>query len=98
MHPNPELKTGLDFIPETENVLDPATGAGYFFAHYMIDAISKVKQFDRTGKLVREITFPGAGTASGFAGKKDDKDIYYSFTNYITPTTIYRLNPETEHQ
>ncbi len=91
----PGAENWVDFIPETDNVLDPATGAGYFFAHYMIDAISKVKQFDRTGKLVREITLPGLGTASGFSGKKNDKEIYYSFTNYISPETIYRLNPQT---
>lgn len=91
----PGVENWTDFIPETDNVLDLATGAGYFFAHYMIDAISKVKQFDRTGKLVREIKLPGEGTAAGFSGKKADKDIYFSFTNYITPTTIYKLNPET---
>lgn len=91
----PGIENWNDFIPETNNVLEPATGAGYFFAHYMIDAISNVKQFDRKGKLVREITLPGAGTASGFEGKKNDNDIYFSFTNYITPSTIYRLNPGT---
>jgi prolyl oligopeptidase len=83
-----------DLIPETENVLEPAAGAGYLFAHYMIDAISKVKQFDRHGDLIREITLPGLGTASGFGAKRDDKEVYYSFTNYITPATIYKLDPE----
>ncbi len=92
---NPGIENWVDFIPETDNVLDPATGAGYFFAHYMIDAISKVRQLDRTGKLIREIMLPGSGTASGFSGKKDDKEIYFSFTNYITPETIYSFNPET---
>ena len=85
----------IDFIPETENVLDPATGAGYFFAHYMIDAISRVKQYDMEGNLVREIKLPGIGTASGFFAKKEDKDVYFTFTNYITPPTIYRLDPKT---
>ena len=92
---DPGVENWKDFIPETENVLDPATGAGYFFAHYMIDAISKVRQFDKTGKMVREIDLPGVGTASGFGGKKEDTDIYYSFTNYITPATIYKLDPVT---
>lgn len=85
----------VDFIPETENVLDPATGAGYFFAHYMIDAISRVKQYDMKGNLVREIKLPGVGTASGFGAKKKDKDVYFTFTNYITPPAIYKLDPKT---
>lgn len=91
----PGIENWTDFIPETENVLDPATGSGYFFAHYMIDAISKVKQYDKNGALVREITLPGVGTASGFGAKKDDKEVYFSFTNYITPSTIYKLDPGT---
>ncbi len=85
----------VDFIPETENVLDPATGAGFFFAHYMIDAISRVKQYDMNGNLVREIKLPGVGTASGFGAKKKDKDVYFTFTNYITPPAIYKLDPKT---
>jgi len=91
----PGIENWTDFIPETENVLDPATGSGYFFAHYMVDAISKVKQFDKNGILVREIALPGVGTASGFGAKKDDKEVYFSFTNYITPVTIYKLDLET---
>ena len=89
----PGSENWVDLIPETENVLDPAAGSGYIFAHYMIDAISKVKQFDRSGKLVREVALPGVGSAAGFAAKRIDKEVYYSFTNYITPTTIYKLDP-----
>ena len=92
---NPGVENWRDFIPETGNVLDPAAGSGFFFAHYMIDAISKVKQYDITGALVREITLPGVGTASGFAAKKEDKEVYFSFTNYIIPATIYKLDPKT---
>jgi prolyl oligopeptidase len=92
---NPGVENWKDFIPETENVLEPATGSGYFFAHYMKDAISNVKQYDKEGKLVREIALPGIGSASGFGGKKEDKEIYYSFTNYTTPSTIYKMDPQT---
>ena len=91
----PGIENWTDFIPETENVLDPAAGSGYFYTHYMIDAISKVKQYDKNGALVREIALPGVGTASGFSGKKADKEVYFYFTNYITPSTIYKLDPET---
>jgi prolyl oligopeptidase len=91
----PGVENWIDLIPETENVLEPAAGSGYLFAHYMIDAISKVKQYDRNGTLIREITLPGIGTASGFAAKRKDKDVYFSFTNYIIPVTIYKLDPKT---
>lgn len=92
---NPTQENWEDVIPETENVLSPSKGSGYIFAKYMIDAVSQVKQYDYSGKLVREIELPGVGTASGFNGKKDDEILYYSFTNYITPGSIYSLVPST---
>ena len=84
-----------DVIPETENVLTTSTGGGYIFAKYMKDAVSYVKQYDFNGKLVREISLPGIGTVSGFGGKEEQKDQYFSFTNYITPGTIYKFNADT---
>ena len=91
---NPGIENWVDFIPETENVLSPSTGAGYFFAEYMKDAVSQIKQYDYTGKLVREVELPGIGSVGGFSGKKEAKDLYYSFTNYITPNTIYKFDPK----
>ncbi|HAT80471.1 MAG TPA: S9 family peptidase [Flavobacterium sp.] len=90
---NPKPENWKDFIPETENVLSPSTGGGYFFANYMKDAVSFIKQFDYSGKLVREIQLPGVGTAAGFGGKKEEKTLYYSFTNYITPSSIFAFEP-----
>ena len=90
----PQPENWQDFIPETNNVIDVSTGGGYIFASYMLDAISNVKQLDKSGKLVREITLPGVGTASGFSGKKDQQTLYYSFTNYKTPSTIFSLDVE----
>lgn len=89
---NPKPENWVDFIAETENVLNPSTAGGFFFANYMKDAVSQVKQFDYNGKLVREITLPGLGTATGFGDKKEAKTIYYSFTNYTTPGTIYSFD------
>jgi prolyl oligopeptidase len=88
----PKPENWKNFIAETENVLSPSTGGGYFFANYMKDAVSVVKQYDYAGKLVREIKLPALGTAGGFSGEKADKVVYYSFTNYTTPGTIYSLD------
>lgn len=91
---NPKPENWKDFIAETENVLSPSTGGGYFFANYMKDAVSVVKQYDYSGKLVREIKLPGVGTAGGFGGKKKEKTLYYSFTNYITPGSTFSFEPQ----
>ncbi len=92
---NPGVGNWKDFIPETENVLSPNTGGDYFFAEYMVDAISKVLQYDYDGKLIREVKLPGVGSASGFGGKRENKEFYFSFTNYKTPGSTFKYNVET---
>jgi prolyl oligopeptidase len=93
-YPNLSPKNWTDVIPETEFVLSPSTGGGYIFAEYMIDAISQVKQYDMQGNLVRDVELPGIGTVSGFGAEKDEKELYFSFTNYVTPGSIYKYNIE----
>ena len=90
---NPSSENWKDLIAETENVVSFSTGSEFIFATYMIDAVSKVLQYDYDGKFVREIELPGIGSAGGFGGKHEDKELYFSFTNYSTPGTIYKLNP-----
>lgn len=87
---NPSPEHWKDFIPETENVLSPSTAGGYFFANYMVDAVSKILQYDYDGNMIREVKLPGVGSAGGFGAKKEDKELYYSFTNYVTPGSIYK--------
>jgi prolyl oligopeptidase len=84
-----------DVIPEADWVLSVVSGGGYFFAEYMKDSYSQVLQYDTKGKLVREVKLPGIGSSSGFSGKKKDDKLYYSFTNYTQPSTIYEFDPAT---
>jgi prolyl oligopeptidase len=90
---NPTADNWKDCIAETDQVLSPSTGAGFIFANYMKDAVSLVKQFDYNGQLVREIELPGLGTATGFSGKNEDTSLYFSFTNYVTPSSTYQFSP-----
>lgn len=92
---NPLQENWVDIIPETNNVLSPTTAGGFIFANYMVDAVSQIKQYDYNGKLIREIELPGVGTAGGFSDKKEAATIYYSFSNYINPGTIYSFEPST---
>ena len=92
---NPTPENWTDLIPETQNVLSVGTGGGYFFAEYMVDAISKVYQYNNQGKMLRQIALPGLGSASGFGGKKKETELYFSFTNYNNPESIYKLDIKT---
>ncbi len=93
---DPAPENWVDFIPETENVLTPSTGGGYFFANYMEDAVSKVVQYDYDGKFITAIELPGIGTAGGFSGKKEADTLYYSFSNYHTPNSIFAYEPKVQ--
>jgi prolyl oligopeptidase len=94
-YPNVSPENWTDLIAETENVLSINTGGNYLFAEYMIDALSKAYQYDYNGKLVREVALPGLGSVGGLGGKKDATILYYSFTNYNTPSSRYSYNVET---
>ena len=87
---NPSPENWKDLIPETENVLSANTGGGKIFASYLKDATSLVMQYDMNGNLERTVTLPGVGTAIGFSAKKAEKELYYTFTSYIYPPTIFR--------
>src|SRR5690606_14605438 len=83
-----------DLIPETDNVLNIGTGGGKLFANYLKDATSLVQQYDLEGTLERNIELPGLGTASGFSAKKSEKELYYTFTSYVYPPTIFKYEIE----
>ena len=91
----PQIENWIDFIPETENVLNVSKGGGYFFAKYFADANSKILQYKYDGELVREVEFSGKGNVSGFGGKEYQKEIFYNFSNYITPRSSFKYNVET---
>ena len=88
----PQPEHWQEVIPETENVLSVSLAGNYIFATYMVDALSQVKQYDYNGKLIRQITLPALGTASGFYAKKGETHTYYTFTNYAYPPQIYKLD------
>lgn len=87
---NPTPGNWKDLIPQTDFPLTVSTGGRKLFAQYLKDAVSEVHQYSLDGKKERTITLPGLGTAGGFSAKRDEKEVYYSFTNYVYPPTIFR--------
>jgi len=63
---------------------------------YLKDARTEVRVHDLTGKFLRNVDLPGIGTAAGLGGKRRDKETFYSFTSFTSPTTIYRYDPQAE--
>ena len=76
-------------IPESQFPLTVSSCGGKLFAQYVENAVSKVYQYGLDGKREREIVLPGLGTAAGFSGKENERDLYYSYTSYVYPPTIF---------
>lgn len=89
---NPAPSMWKDLIPETDNVLSVGTGGGKIFASYLKDATSYIEQYAMDGTKERAIELPGIGTASGFGAKEGDKELYFSFTSYTYPPTIFKYD------
>jgi len=92
----PAKETWQTVIPEKSEVLSGAAMAGgYLFCDYLKDANSKIFQHKLDGALVREIELPALGSAGGFGGKRDEKVLFYTFTSFTYPPTIYKFDPAT---
>lgn len=90
---HPERSNWKELIPQSDSTL---TGVGMvgdnFFANYLRDAKTEIKVHDLQGKFVKNVDLPGIGTAGGFGGKRTDKETFYSFAGFTTPTRIYRYD------
>jgi prolyl oligopeptidase len=83
-----------DVIPEsTEKLEGISQAAGCLLATYLHDASSQVKVYSERGEYRHNVALPAIGTAGGFGGRRDDKVLYYAFTSFTYPTTIYRYDP-----
>ena len=82
-------------IEEGKFPLSVSTCGNKLFAQYLENAVSKVYQYDLSGKREKEIVLPGLGTAGGFSGKVEETELYYTFTSYVYPPTIFRYDIKT---
>jgi prolyl oligopeptidase len=90
---NPAKENWKIVIPEQKEALQGvSTGGGFLFASYLKDASTKIYQYTMDGKLIREVSLPGIGTASGIGGEMKDKDCFYSFSSYNYPASIFRFD------
>ncbi len=83
-----------DFVPEKPEKLDNAsTAGGKLFTEYLKDVTTRVQVYDlASGKTENEIRLPAVGTAGGFGGEKDSKFVFYTFTSFTFPPTVYRYD------
>jgi prolyl oligopeptidase len=90
---NPTRAQWKVLVPEAKERLQGTSFIDHkFVLNYLKDAYTQVKIYDTAGKFLSAIELPGIGTADGFNGKAIDKETFYAFTGFTTPTTIYRYD------
>lgn len=90
---SPAPENWKDIVKETSEPIQSVSTAGRkLFVAYLKDAKSQIKQFDNTGNFEREVELPAIGSAGGFGGRWTDTDVYYSFTSFTYPATIFKYN------
>ncbi|MEQ8470736.1 MAG: prolyl oligopeptidase family serine peptidase [Marinoscillum sp.] len=91
---DPSTSTWTDLIPETENVLSTNTGGGDIFAIYLEDAKTAIKQYGLDGELIRDVELPAIGTVYGFGSKMSESELYYTFTSFTYPSSVFKYDIE----
>ena len=89
----PEKANWKEIIPQAAEKLEGVSLVGNLFvASYLKDAKTQVKMYTPDGAFVREVEFPGIGSAAGFAGRRADTETFYTFSSYAVPPTTFRYD------
>lgn len=92
---NVDPSAWVEIIPEKESLLQSvSSGGGKLFANYLEKATSHVYVMNYDGSDQKEITLPGTGSAGGFGGDMDDEFLFYSFSSYVIPPSIFKYTIE----
>ena len=94
INPNhPEPANWKTIVAEkAENITGISTAGGKMFITYIKDVTSRVYVYSMEGKLEKEVVLPALGSAGGFSGEREDKTVFYSFTSFTFPPTIYQYD------
>jgi prolyl oligopeptidase len=89
----PDRENWKTIVAESPDALETVMmSRDRFVCGYLHNAASQVRFFDLSGKHVKDLELPGLGTVSGPRGKREDDELFYSFTSYLSPPTIYRYD------
>lgn len=89
----PEEKHWKVILPEKDHLLEGVTAAGgKLLATYLKDVSHRAYVYSLNGKLEHELSLPTLGTVSFSGGRRDDNVIFYTFTSFTFPTSIYKFD------
>lgn len=94
---NPDPNKWTSVVPETKHVIEGSLLAGRkVIVQYLIDAKSEIDLYALDGKREGEIKLPGLGTVGGLNGRNDTPELFYGFTSFLYPSTVFRYDMKTK--
>ncbi len=94
---NPEAKHWTEIVPESGNVIEKSLlASGSIVVQYLVDAKSEVDLYSPAGKREGALKLPGLGTVDGLNGRNDTPELFYAFTSFLYPSTVFHYNLETD--
>ena len=89
----PDRAHWREVLPQGEDVIDAVQIIhDRFVVHSLHDAHSRLRLFAMDGRLERELALPTLGTVSTITGERRDTEMFYAFTSFLYPTTIFRYD------
>ena len=85
-----------EVVPEGESVLTDVTfAADRMILQYSKDNCNQMYTYTTDGKRIGEIKLPTFGSTSA-SGMRGQKEVFYSFTSYTMPNTVYSYDLNTD--
>lgn len=96
---NPDPKNWKDLVPEGKDLLESATlSKDKLVLKYLKDVTSRVHIYSLTGKFEKEISLPGIGMVGELNGDPKDSLLFFTYTTFTAPPSIYKYNIQTGTQ
>ncbi|HYV41208.1 MAG TPA: prolyl oligopeptidase family serine peptidase [Thermoanaerobaculia bacterium] len=90
---NPARDKWKEVVPAgSASIQGVSTVGGRLFVRYLENVLPRIRIFDAQGKPRGEIPFPSVGSASGLRGEWGKNEAFFTFSSFVTPTTIYRYD------
>ena len=90
---HPERGRWRELIPQGQDVLEGVQIIhDTFVANYMHDASSRLRLFALDGRMLKDLELPTLGSIGSISGERKDDEMFYAFTSFLYPTTIFRYD------
>ena len=95
---SPRREHWKEIVGQSDAVLNGASVlGGKLFAQYEKNASSQLKLFELDGKPIADLPLPTLGTVTGIGGRWDRKEVFFGFSSFTVPPSVYEVDLSSEH-